>query len=118
MALDNGNYQITAYLNGAHIGRRAAEDDSLLPKRILSLSSTPTIVCHSLFHLNDSHKLKRFRSLQWQLESIGNDKYILKARGSHTAVIDHLVWAILLPEPGPTEWVITAAVDKGPNAYM
>lgn len=64
MALNNGNYQITAFLNGAHIGRRAAEDRSLLPKRILSLSSTPTIVCHSLFHLYDSHKLKRFRSLQ------------------------------------------------------
>ncbi|THG95044.1 hypothetical protein EW026_g6534 [Hermanssonia centrifuga] len=54
----------------------------------------------------------------WAVQLLDNGKYILKIGGAATAEFENNVFAILLDVPIPTEWVITAVPQHGPNVYI
>ncbi|KIJ94840.1 hypothetical protein K443DRAFT_683415 [Laccaria amethystina LaAM-08-1] len=90
MALESGTYLITSLAQPPHsasIGRNNSEDKSLNPKRVVAL---PPGVQRAV----------------WDIEALGDDKYILNARDAPTAAIDGLIFAILRDEPAPTKWFL------------
>lgn len=47
-----------------------------------------------------------FQRAVWDIEALGDDKYILNTRNAPTAAIEGLIFAVLLDEPAPTKWLI------------
>ncbi|THG95045.1 hypothetical protein EW026_g6535 [Hermanssonia centrifuga] len=101
MSLKEGNYIIRNRAQGQFIGRNLAEDLSLLPKKVINLPHGVQAPVWTVLPVNDS-----------------DNKYRFKIGGSYVAEIDHLLFAVLLEEPLPTEWRVTPSERDGPNAYI
>ncbi|KAK6529348.1 hypothetical protein TWF281_008525 [Arthrobotrys megalospora] len=100
MSLETGRYYIQGISQHNPVGRHHVEDRSLLPKRVLSLPPD-----------------MGGQSSAWIVEKTGNETYRMKARDTYTGVIDHKLYAFLLPDPQPTDWVIKAHPEHGQNVY-
>jgi len=98
MSLQAGAFTITSVSSKLPVGRSEREDLSLNPKRIITLPQgvQPPI---------------------WEVQRVESGNYILKARGNPTATFDRLLWAVLLDQPRPSEWKITARPQAGPNTF-
>ncbi|KAK7448420.1 hypothetical protein VKT23_013683 [Stygiomarasmius scandens] len=96
MSLPSGTYIIR---NGdKNVGRRLAEDKSLLPKQVVLLPDG-----------QDS---------TWEIENIGNDGYLLKNRNSPTANINDQVAALLIDQESAEKWHLEAVPQHGENRYI
>ncbi|KAM6494659.1 hypothetical protein JOM56_009282 [Amanita muscaria] len=96
MHLKSGIYIISSKANGLHIGRHPREDRSLRPKVVLTLPAdvqAPKV---------------------WRVEKLPDDVYKLSTLGSYATEINEKVFAVLQPEPEPTEWTIKL---RGKNIY-
>lgn len=55
--------------------------------------------------------------LKWSIDRAAENRFILRTRGG-TAIVEHnLVFAALLHEPPPEEWIITAQPQHGKNVF-
>ncbi|KAK6511782.1 hypothetical protein TWF481_000687 [Arthrobotrys musiformis] len=100
MSLEPGLYFIQAKSKHYPVGRFYVEDRSLLPKRVLSLSQAAG-----------------GRPPEWLVEETGDGKYRMKAQDAYTGAIDDKLYAFLLPEPAPVDWVVKAHPEHGENVY-
>ncbi|KAF3171781.1 hypothetical protein TWF225_010463 [Orbilia oligospora] len=100
MSLETGLYFIQAKSTHYNVGRYYVEDRSLLPKRVLSLSQAVGGL-----------------PSEWLVEKTGDRTYRMKAQDAYTGVIDDKLYAFLLPEPAPVDWVIKAHPEHGDNVY-
>ncbi|KAF3125576.1 hypothetical protein TWF703_010904 [Orbilia oligospora] len=100
MSLETGLYFIQAKSTHYNVGRYYVEDRSLLPKRVLSLSQAVGGL-----------------PSEWLVEKTGDRTYRMKAQDTYTGVIDDKLYAFLLPEPAPVDWVIKAHPEHGDNVY-
>ncbi|KAF8826019.1 serine protease inhibitor [Lentinula edodes] len=98
MSLSAGLYIIR---NGDNIvGRRFAEDRSLLPKKIVLSPSGSNST--------------------WVFEKCGNgsNEYIIKSNGSPTAHIEDNVFAILMDVGEITNWIVEPVPQHSENSYI
>ncbi|KAK6335167.1 hypothetical protein TWF718_010603 [Orbilia javanica] len=100
MSLEPGRYFIQAKSTHYVVGRYYVEDRSLLPKRILSLSQTAGGL-----------------PPEWLVEKTGDGTYRMKAQDTYTGVIDQKLYAFLLPEPAPVDWVVKSHPEQGEDVY-
>ncbi|KAF3927911.1 hypothetical protein ABW20_dc0106811 [Dactylellina cionopaga] len=99
MTLPNGRYIIKCKANNQFVGRNIREDLSLNPKRVVNLPEEADE-----------------QPLIWEIQKRENG-YDMRARGSHTAIIDNKLYAVLLEQPVAEEWVITPRPQHGQNIY-
>jgi len=88
--LKPGRYFITCLYGGLPIGRPLREDRSLLPKAVVALNPRDERTDQAVF----------------DLELKDNGTYLIKSFGNFTANINDRLFAILLPEPAPQNWVL------------
>nr|VWO99539.1 Regulator Ustilago maydis 1 protein [Ganoderma boninense] len=132
MSLTSGQYYITTADGGFPIGRRLAEDRSLLPKGIFKLplgtESVPPIadVSPPFFPLPPFtfHTPVFCVVRQWDVEKLDNGNYKLRNRGAIVGgTVGHL-FAFLMEDGAATvttEWTIrsdTARTQDGAAAYV
>ncbi|KAK7047233.1 hypothetical protein VNI00_006899 [Paramarasmius palmivorus] len=97
MSLESGLY-IIRNIDKA-VGRKQAEDRSLLPKRVVVLP--PSV-----------------EDPKWEIQKEDSNRYILKVQGAPTANIDRLVFALLQDEESAEKWRIEAVPQHGENRYI
>ncbi|RVD83123.1 uncharacterized protein DFL_007524 [Arthrobotrys flagrans] len=98
MSLESGRYFIRSKSTHYVLGRHYVEDRSLLPKKILGLSQTA----------GPPH---------WIIEKTSDGTYRMMVQGTYTGVIGDKLYAFLLPEPAPVEWILKAHPEHGENIY-
>ncbi|KAI1784708.1 hypothetical protein LXA43DRAFT_194181 [Ganoderma leucocontextum] len=105
MALESGKYTILSKVDGAPVGRRLAEDRSLLPKGIYKLP-----------------KDLEADIVIWDVEKLENGNYKFKAIGDVVGAIDGRLFAILLEDQvvdAATEWTLQRDErDTQGNAFV
>ncbi|KAI1784717.1 hypothetical protein LXA43DRAFT_1101107 [Ganoderma leucocontextum] len=105
MTLESGKYTILSKVDGAPVGRRLAEDRSLLPKGIYKLPKDLEVDV-----------------VIWDVEKLENGNYKFKAIGDVVGAIDGRLFAILLEDQvvdAATEWTLQQDErDAAGNAYV
>ncbi|KDR79612.1 hypothetical protein GALMADRAFT_63312 [Galerina marginata CBS 339.88] len=96
--MDSGLYIITSKMEEFPVGRNAAEDLSLNPKKVIILP-------------------KGIEAPRWILQKVSDDTFIMKAGGNYTANIDDKLFAVLMDEPRPTLWKVDPQFHLGENTY-
>ncbi|KAF8638991.1 hypothetical protein AX17_001794 [Amanita inopinata Kibby_2008] len=116
MSLQSGFYTIR---NGdKFVGRYEIEDRSLLPKRVLVGDDNIQVkVSISWFDLSISTAHMMALNLEWVVEALSNGRYKLSTGKAPTVAIDNKLFALLMDEDKPEEWVITERPQAGDSMY-
>ncbi|WP_378734283.1 I66 family serine proteinase inhibitor [Nocardia brasiliensis] len=101
MEIESGFYYLRNLASGKYIGRLLAEDQSLLPKRVVSLPNQFAGQTRFLF------------------EKMSDNGYKVTVNGGRLIEIDERLFAALLPEPDPDQrWNLAQDERTGANHFV
>jgi hypothetical protein len=96
---------------GSFAGRPKHEDLSTRPKKVYCPNDGQDLAS-ALFLTSPSHS-NRFKPLQFHIEHLKDDHYLISANGAPTKEIDHLLYALVAHKETADEWIITKRSTDG-----